>query len=96
MLLNSQAQTVFALGYENAEVDRLTAEARVSIDPEAAQPALPEGGAAAGAGLPLVPLYHERIFAIAGPRVQGVRLHQAPPQVRFEPIWAERDETPLR
>ncbi|HEX4622356.1 MAG TPA: ABC transporter substrate-binding protein, partial [Myxococcaceae bacterium] len=33
-LLNSNAQTVFQLGYANADLDQLTAEARVSIDPE--------------------------------------------------------------
>ena len=33
-LLNSKAQTVYPLGYRNAELDKLMSEARVTIDPE--------------------------------------------------------------
>jgi hypothetical protein len=41
---------------------------------------------------PLDPgLYHERIYAAASSRVQGLRLHQAPPQVRFETLWVDQD-----
>ncbi|HZI02516.1 MAG TPA: ABC transporter substrate-binding protein, partial [Archangium sp.] len=32
--LNSKAQTVYSMGYRNAEFDKLTAEAHVTIDPE--------------------------------------------------------------
>jgi len=35
----------------------------------------------------LVPLYHERFHAAASQEIQGLRLHQTPPQVRFEDIW---------
>ena len=35
----------------------------------------------------LVPLYHERFHAAATQELQGLRLHQTPPQVRFEEIW---------
>ena len=39
----------------------------------------------------LIPLYHERIYAAASPGVQGLRLHQTPPQVRFENLWVDKD-----
>ena len=41
---------------------------------------------------PVIPLYHERIYAAASPRVQGLRLHPTPPQVRFDELWLDGAE----
>jgi ABC-type transport system substrate-binding protein/methyl-accepting chemotaxis protein len=92
-LLNSSAQTIYPLGYHNQELDKLTAEARVSIDPELRQQLYRKAEKIFAQDCPLIPLYHDRICAVASPLVQGLRLHMTPPQVRFEDIWADTDET---
>ena len=38
---------------------------------------------------PLIPLFHERVHAVASSTVQGLRLHQTPPQVRYEDLWVD-------
>jgi ABC-type oligopeptide transport system substrate-binding subunit len=90
-LLNSKAQTVYSIGYKNDELDRLTDEARVSIDPETRVQLYRHAEKLVHADCGLIPLYHERIYAAASPAVQGLRLHQTPPQVRFENLWVDKD-----
>ena len=90
-LLNSNAQTVYSLGYASEEIDRLTAEARMTIDPERREQLYHRAEHVLYQDCPLIPLYHERIWAAASPRVQGLRLHQTPPQVRFEHLWLQTD-----
>jgi|CXWL01.1.fsa_nt_gi methyl-accepting chemotaxis protein/ABC-type transport system substrate-binding protein len=89
LLLNSRAQRYYGLGYRSEELDRLTDEARVLVDPvrrvtlyQAAETVLREDCV-------LVPLYHERFYVAASPEVQGLRLHPTPPQVRFESLWLD-------
>jgi ABC-type transport system substrate-binding protein len=91
-LLHSGAQTVFGLGYRSAELDRLTTAARVSIDPEMRMNLYRSAERIVVQECPLIPLYHERIYAAASPRVQGLRLHPTPPQVRFEELWLDSAE----
>jgi ABC-type oligopeptide transport system substrate-binding subunit len=91
-LLNSSAQTIYPLGYSNPELDKLTAEARVSIDPELRQQLYKRAEKIFSQDCPLIPLYHDRICAVASPSVQGLRLHMTPPQVRFEDLWVDSDE----
>jgi ABC-type oligopeptide transport system substrate-binding subunit len=93
-LLNSTAQNVYPLGYRNAELDRLTAEARVSIDPELRVQLYRRAEAILQQDCPLVPLYHDRIYAAACSTVQDLRLHQTPPQVRFEDLWVDPEAAP--
>jgi oligopeptide transport system substrate-binding protein len=88
-LLNSRAQTVYGLGYQNADLDRLTNEARVSIDPARRQELYRSAERLLGEDCPLIPLYHDRSYAAANPRVQGLRLHQTPPTVRFDQLWLD-------
>jgi oligopeptide transport system substrate-binding protein len=85
--LNSKAQGYYGVGYENPEFDRLTDEARVSIDPGLRETLYRKAEALVREDCVLVPLYHERFHAAASQGVQGLRLHQTPPQVRFEEIW---------
>ncbi|MEW5742636.1 MAG: ABC transporter substrate-binding protein [Myxococcota bacterium] len=87
VLLNSKAQSYYGLNYRNAEFDRLTDEARVSIDPGLREQLYRKAENLVREDCVLVPLYHERFHAAAAQSVQGVRLHQTPPQVRFEEIW---------
>jgi ABC-type transport system substrate-binding protein len=87
VLLNSKAQSYYGVGYKNAEFDRLTDEARVSIDPGLREQLYRKAESLVREDCVLVPLYHERFHAAASPEVQGLRLHQTPPQVRFEEIW---------
>jgi ABC-type oligopeptide transport system substrate-binding subunit len=87
VLLNSKAQSYYALSYKNAEFDRLTDAARVSIDPGLREQLYRKAENLVREDCVLVPLYHERFHAAAAQSVQGVRLHQTPPQVRFEEIW---------
>jgi ABC-type transport system substrate-binding protein/methyl-accepting chemotaxis protein len=93
-LLNSTAQNVYPLGYRNAELDRLTAEARVSIDPELRLQLYRRAETILQQDCPLVPLYHDRIYAAACSTVQDLRLHQTPPQVRFEDLWVDPEAAP--
>ncbi|RKH42854.1 ABC transporter substrate-binding protein [Corallococcus llansteffanensis] len=88
-LLNSNAQTVYPMGYRNPELDRLTAEARVSIDPELRSQLYRRAEMLAREDCPLIPLYHDRTHAAAVASVQNLRLHQTPPQVRFEDLWVD-------
>jgi methyl-accepting chemotaxis protein/ABC-type transport system substrate-binding protein len=87
LLLNSKAQGYYGLGYRNPEFDRLTDEARVSIDPGLREQLYRKAELLVREDCVLVPLYHERFHAAASPWVQGLRLHQTPPQVRFEDLW---------
>jgi oligopeptide transport system substrate-binding protein len=87
VLLNSKAQGVYGVGYHNAEFDRLTDEARVSFDPGFRETLYRKAEGLVREDCVLVPLYHERFFAAASRAVQGLRLHQTPPQVRFEDVW---------
>ena len=88
------AQTIYPLGYQNAELDRLTAEARVSIDPDLRNQLYRRAEQLFVQDCPLIPLYHDRIYAVASPLVQALRLHQTPPQVRFEELWVDTDSIP--
>jgi ABC-type transport system substrate-binding protein len=89
-MLNSKAQTVYGLGYLNPELDQLTFEARISIDPEVRMQLYRKAEKLMAQDCPLIPLYHERIYAAATPSLQGLRLHQIPPQVRFENLWLDQ------
>ncbi|QRN98848.1 ABC transporter substrate-binding protein [Archangium violaceum] len=90
--LNSKAQLIYSLGYRNAELDRLTTEARVTIDPEQRKQLYRLAEQIVHEDCPTIPLFHHRVHAAASGRVQGLRLHQTPPQVRFEDLWLDKQE----
>ncbi len=87
LLLNSKAQSYWPVGHTNGEFDRLTDEARVTVDPGLREQLYRKAEGLVREDCVMVPLYHERFHAVAGPELQGLRLHQTPPQVRFEDIW---------
>lgn len=87
LLLNSKAQSYYGLGYRNAELDQLTDEARVTIDPGLREALYRKAEHLVRDDCVVVPLYHERFHAAAAPAVHGLRLHQTPPQVRYEELW---------
>ncbi|KFA86762.1 ABC transporter substrate-binding protein, partial [Archangium violaceum] len=95
-LLNSQAQKLYVLDYRNGELDALTAEARVTIDPEQRKQFYRRAEKLAHEDCAIIPLFHPRVHAAASGRVQGLRLHQTPPQVRYEELWLDYsgDELP--
>ncbi len=93
-LLNSSAQTIYPLGYRNPELDQLTAEARVSIDPDLRHLLYRRAEELFEKDCPVLPLYHDRIYAVATPMVQDLRLHMTPPQVRFEDLWIDTESKP--
>ena len=88
-LLHSGAQGLYRLGFADAELDRLVSSARTSIDPEERQSLYRQAELVLARELPLIPLFHERAWALAQPAVQGMRLHQVPPQLRFENLWLD-------
>jgi ABC-type transport system substrate-binding protein len=90
--LHSKAQTVYSLGYRNTELDKLTTEARITIDPEQRKQLYRRAERLAYEDCPIIPLFHHRVYAAANGRVQGLRLHQTPPQVRFEDLWMDKQE----
>lgn len=89
LLLCSKSQTYYGLGYQNPEFDKLVEEARVSIDPGQREALYRKAETLVREDCVMVPLYHERFHAAASPTLQGLRLHQTPPQVRFEGLWIE-------
>ena len=93
--LSSQAQKLYVLGYRNEEVDQLTTEARVTIDPERRKQLYRQAERIAHDECPIIPIFHHRVYAAAGGLVQSLRLHQAPPQVRFEDLWLDTPEQSL-
>ena len=90
-LLNSKAQDYYQVGYENSEFDRLTDEARVSIDPGLREQLYRKAEVLVRDDCVLVPLYHQGFHCVASGEVQGLRLHPTPPQVRFESLWLDVD-----
>jgi ABC-type oligopeptide transport system substrate-binding subunit len=66
----------------------------VSIDPELRQQLYRRAEQIFEQDCPLIPLYHDRIYAVASPMVQDLRLHMTPPQVRFEDLWVDLDGAP--
>ncbi|HXX32159.1 MAG TPA: hypothetical protein VEJ89_15765, partial [Myxococcaceae bacterium] len=70
----------------------LTDEARVSIDPARRQELYRSAERLVAADCPLIPLYHDRSYAAASSRVQGLRMHQTPPTVRFDQLWLDSAE----
>jgi methyl-accepting chemotaxis protein/ABC-type transport system substrate-binding protein len=91
-LLHSKAQLIYALGYRNEELDRLTDEARITIDPQKRKRLYRLAERTVHDDCPIIPLFHQRMHAAANGLVQGMRLHQALPQVRFEELWLDRPE----
>ncbi len=90
-LLNSKTQDYYQMGYSNAEFDRLTDEARVSIDPGLREQLYRKAEVMVRDDCVLVPLYHQGFHCVAAGSVQGLRLHPTPPQVRFESLWLDVD-----
>jgi ABC-type oligopeptide transport system substrate-binding subunit len=88
-LLHSSVQRAWVLGYRNEELDRLTTEARATIDPERRKQLYRRAEGLVYQDCPLIPLFHHRLYAAASARVQSLRLHPTPPQVRFEELWVE-------
>ena len=93
--LNSKAQTVYSMGYRNVEFDKLTTEARITVDPERRKQLYRLAEKIAHDECPVIPIFHHRVYAAASGLVQGLRLHQTPPQVRFEDLWMEKQEQRL-
>lgn len=87
VLLHSKMQGHYGLGYCNPEFDRLTDEARASIDPGLREQLYRQAENLVREDCVVVPLYHERFHTVSSSAVQGLRLHQTPPQVRFEHLW---------
>ena len=73
------------------ELDRLTNEARVSIDPGLREQLYRKAEVLVREDCVMVPLYHQGFHCIAAGAVQGLRLHPTPPQVRFESLWLDVD-----
>ena len=88
--LHSKAQTVYSLGYANPELDQLTEQARITIDPQKRKRLYQQAERIAAEDCPIIPLFHHRVHTVATGRVQGLRLHQTPPQVRYEDLWLEK------
>jgi ABC-type transport system substrate-binding protein len=88
-VLPTVVETYYGVGYQNPEFDALVEDARVNIDPGQREALYRKAETLVREDCVLVPLYHERFHAAASPAVQGLRLHQTPPQVRFEGLWLE-------
>jgi ABC-type transport system substrate-binding protein len=90
-LLNSRAQGYFNLGYRSEALDRLTDEARATVDPDQRIALYRKAEAVLREEAPLVPLYHERTYAAVRPNVHALRLRLTPPQLRTEDVWVDEE-----
>jgi ABC-type oligopeptide transport system substrate-binding subunit len=90
-LCNSRAQSYFSLGYKSEELDRLTAEARATIDPDRRTELYRRAEAIVRDEVPLIPLYHDRTYAAVRPTVHAVRLRLTPPQLRTDDVWVDEE-----
>ncbi len=84
---NSSAQTLFNIGYLNAELDAVTDQARRTIDPDLRTQLYQKAEEILREDPPLVPLYYERLNAIARRNIGGLRLYSMAPALRAEEIW---------
>lgn len=91
-LCNSRAQAYFRLGFKNPEFDRLTEEARTTVDPDKRQALYRAAEKIVREEAPMVPLFHESTWGLVRPAVHGVRLRLTPPQLRTDDVWLEEDE----
>lgn len=74
-LCHSSAQTTFALGYRSPELDGLAERARRTIDPDVRAELYRRAERILHEDVPLVPLFHDKEYALARRDVGGVRLH---------------------
>ncbi|MHB8417033.1 MAG: ABC transporter substrate-binding protein [Myxococcales bacterium] len=88
-LFHSEAQEFFRLGYANDEVDKLTAQARETLDPEHRAACYRRVERIIADEVPLIPLYHSRQIVAFDSGVQGLRLYQTPPIVRPAELWLD-------
>jgi ABC-type transport system substrate-binding protein len=90
-LLNSRAQGYFNLGFKHEELDRLTSEARTTIDPDRRIDLYRRAEVILREESPIIPLFHDRTFAVFRGNVHGLRLRLTPPQLRAEDIWVDEE-----
>lgn len=86
-LAHSRGQGVANFGYANPELDRLCDEARASIDPGVRAALYERAVRILHDEVPLIPLFHEKAFAVARPGIEGIRLNLGSPRIRLQDVW---------
>jgi oligopeptide transport system substrate-binding protein len=89
VFFHSESTAIPGINFHSAELDRKITEARRSNDSEERAAIYRELDEMVVREVPLVPLFHERLFVLHKPEVRGVRTSLVAPPVRYHGVWCE-------
>jgi len=92
IFFHSQATSISGIFYHRPEIDAQIMEARRSNDSEHRADIYRALNQMVIREVPVLPLFHQRLYVLHKPDVRGVRTSLVPPPVRYHDVWVERDE----
>ena len=92
IFFHSQATSISGIYYNRPDVDAQIMDARRSNDTEQRDTIYRALNQMVIRDVPVLPLFHQRLFVLHKPEVRGVRTSLVPPPVRYHDVWVERDE----
>ena len=92
IFFHSQATSISGIYYNRPDVDAQIMDARRSNDTEQRDAIYRALNQMVIRDVPVLPLFHQRLFVLHKPEVRGVRTSLVPPPVRYHDVWVERDE----
>ncbi len=91
IFFHSTSKAIPGVNYNSPEIDQKIEEARRTIDIERRSEIYRELNQQSHRDAALVYLFHDRMFVLHRPRVRGVKIHLAPPPIRYDDVWIEQD-----
>lgn len=92
IFFHSQATSIFGNYYYRPDIDAQIIEARRSNDIERRAEIYRSLNKMVVNDVPILPLFHQRLFVLHKPEVRSVKTSLVPPPVRYYDVWLERDE----
>jgi len=92
IFFHSQATSISGIYFNRPDVDAQIMDARRSNDTEQRDAIYRTLNQMVIREVPVLPLFHQRLFVLHKPEVRGVRTSLVPPPVRYHDVWVERDE----
>jgi methyl-accepting chemotaxis protein/ABC-type transport system substrate-binding protein len=92
IFFHSQATSIRGIYFHRPEIDAQIIEARRSNDTERRAEIYKSLNQMVTREVPILPLFHQRLFVLHKPDVRGVRTSLVPPPVRYHDVWVERDD----
>lgn len=89
MFFHSTAKAIPGVNYRSERMDEAIEEARRTLDTERRAQIYSLLNRKAVVEAPVTYLFHDRLFVLHRPKVRGLRLHLAPPPVRYHELWIE-------